>query len=36
MLLRLNPDVIDKTGLEAPFTKYGCLHLFPQFSHLVS
>lgn len=35
-LLRLNPGVIDKAGLEALFTKYGCARLFPQFSHLVS
>lgn len=35
-LLRLNPGVIDKKGLEALFTKYNCQQLFPQFSHLVS
>jgi len=35
-LLRLNPGVIDKASLEALFTKYGCAHLLPQFSHLVS
>ncbi|MBK8093559.1 MAG: nucleotidyl transferase AbiEii/AbiGii toxin family protein [Verrucomicrobiaceae bacterium] len=35
-LLRLNPGVLDKTDLEALFTKYGCQQLFPKFSHLVS
>lgn len=34
-LLKLNPGVIDKAGLEALFAKYGCSHLFPQYSHLV-
>ncbi len=34
-LLKLNPDAIDKACLEALFAKYGCTHLFPQYSHLV-
>jgi predicted nucleotidyltransferase len=35
-LLKLNAGAIDKAGLEALFTKFGCSHLFPQYCHLVS
>jgi hypothetical protein len=35
-MLRLNPGVISIADLEALFDKYGCRHLFPQYSRLVS